>query len=515
MITIHTAVLHGIEAKPVFCEVSLDRGLPRSTIVGLVDKTVRESRERVRAAISACGLRVPSGRLTVNFSPADMQKHGSHLDLPIAVGMLAVGGMILDAGLSGYGFAGELSLDGRLNPIEGALPICAALREQGIRRVVVPAENRKEAEMIRGLEVYPARDLRQIIDHLNLKETIRPSRCEEGFELRKGEGTSGKTDPGPLDFSDVRGQEMAKRALVVAAAGGHDVYLLGNPSSGKTMMAKRVPTILPEMEEQERIECTSIYSVSGLLDRENPVVTERPFRAPNHRITVSGMIGGGGSPRPGEITLAHCGVLFLDEAGEFSGNVIDSLRRPLEEKRVFFQRKDGAYRFPADFLLIAASNPCPCGYYGSPDHECSCTPYQIRQYQSRISGPVMERIDIYLDIYPVEYEKMKEPNSMSSSEMRTLVERAREMQKKRFRGGPVRLNSEMDERMTERYVRPDPESEQFLARAYHTLKLNPRTLMKTKKLARTIADLDGREEVRQSDFEEALRYRRRSRAFHV
>lgn len=498
---IYGAVLHGVEGRVVTCEVGVSKGLPQMIIVGLADAIVRESKERVRQAIRSCGFKFPQGRVIVNMSPAGIRKHGTQLDLPIAVGILASGGQILLSETERYGFIGELSLDCGLKRVSGVIPMAERMQKEGITKIIIPEGNREEAEILKGCQIYPAADLRQVIHHLNLKKVISP--CV----FLAGKGRTQKAVSGE-DFRDVKGQESAKRGLTVAAAGCHDVLMTGSPSGGKTMMARRIATILPDMTMEEVREVTGIYSAAGILDQNSPVMWERPVRSPHHRASIGALLGGGMIPEPGEVTLAHRSVLFLDEIGEFSRNAIDTLRRPLEEKEISFLRSGDRYTFPSDFLLIAAMNPCPCGYYGDPRHTCACTRQQIQRYQSRISGPVIERIDIYLDIYPCEYQELQGRRSMSSEEMKKQVVRAREMQKKRYRGSSVQVNSQMTAEMASEFAPLTRETEKILKQAYVSLKLNPRTLLKTRRLARTIADLEERDRIEKKDIVEALRYRR-------
>lgn len=503
---INTATIRGIEAVQVTVETDLGRGMPAMNVVGLVDTTIKEAKERIRTAILNSGCQFPSGRLTINMAPADIRKRGSHLDLPMAMGILQGSRQILGADIDEYCFMGELSLDGSVNKVTGVLPMVNAMAKNGVQKFVVPFENREEAALVRGVEIYPASTLTEIITHFNLKKRI--DSMEAVAEMSCG---AVNESSGP-DFADVKGQEYAKRAITVAVAGGHGMVMTGSPSTGKTMLAERIPTIMPDMTYEEILEASIIYSVAGLLDEDRPFISERPFRRPHHKITAAGLIGGGAYPRPGEITLASGGVLFLDEFGEFDRNLIDTLRQPLEEKRICITRLGDTYVYPADFLMVAATNPCKCGYYGDPDHECRCTARDVEMYRSRISGPIMDRIDMHLKLIPVRYRELTGGTVTSSAEMRERVSGARRRQKIRLAGTGLELNSQMNDHTTDALVELDIESRRLLEQAYGTLKLNPRTLLKVKKMSRTIADLDGCDTVGVQHVAEALQYREQGAA---
>ena len=388
---VFSAVIRGIEAVPVTIETDIGKGLPGLVITGLADATVKEAAVRVHAAIVNSGFRFPGGKISINIAPAGIRKTGSALDLGLAVGILAASGQVLTSRLSMYVIAGELSLDGSVCQTPGILNIADEAACCG-RSAAVPAANLREALVIRGLEIYPVSSLRELADHLNMAEEIEPVVSEEGAVT----GELSQSSLTGLDFSEVKGQEQAKRALMIAAAGGHGVLMTGSPSTGKTMLAERIPGIMPPMSYEEIIRTTEVYSAAGLLSEDMPYINERPFRRPHHSVTEAGLIGGGNYPRPGEITLASSGILFLDELAEMDPKVVDALREPLERKSVSLIRGGDTYTFPADFLFIAATNPCRCGYYGDPDHKCTCSPGDIARYRQKISGPIMDRIDIHL-----------------------------------------------------------------------------------------------------------------------
>ena len=494
-----TAVTIGTEGKKIIIETDISRGMPGLTIVGLADTTVKESRERIRSAVNHIGKNFPVKRITVNLSPANIWKKGSHFDLPMAIGILISSGQIEQKQVEGYGFIGELSLDGTLNPCRGILPMVMALRKEGIKKVIVPCENREEAQLVKDISIYPAAGLKEVLFHLSGNKRI------EVVRERKETCTEGLKDAG--DFRDVRGQQMAKRAVTVAVAGGHGIFMMGSPSTGKTMIAERIPGIMPELSYDEIVEITELYSVAGLLDEKTPYISRRPFRHPFHRITPAGFLGGGTVPVPGEISLAHKGVLFLDEVGEFDRRVIEALRIPLEKKSISIVRKGETCVFPADFLLVAASNPCRCGYYGDPSGKCHCTLNEIRRYQSRISGPVLDRIDLQIHLQPVGYDTLSGENGEDSASMKRQIEKAREIQKYRYRGYAFDTNGSLDEHSLERFCRTDREGNRLLKEAYVRLNLNPRTIGKVRKAARTIADLEESETIRAEHIAEALQYR--------
>lgn len=495
-----SAAISGVEAMPVIVETDIAKGMPAFHIVGQADTTIKESTERIRSALLNAGMEYPMSRITVNMSPADLRKRGSHFDLPVAVGILASSGQIFGGELNLYGFAGELSLDGSLNKTDGILPMVIALKKAGCSRVIIPYANRREAMLVRGIRIYPARNLEEVTDFFNLKRELDYLYDEEI-------GGLGESRIYTQDFADVKGQEIAKRAITIAVAGGHGILMMGSPSTGKTMLSERIPTIMPEMTFDEILETTVLYSIAGLLDENTPYITKRPFRQPHHKITPMGLLGGGCWPRPGEISLASKGVLFLDEAGEFDRNMIDALRTPLEKKYISIIRKGKNFLFPADFMLVAATNPCKCGYYGDPEHECTCGIQEVMRYQKKLSGPILDRIDMHIRLMPVDFNDLEVEQSLSTAEMKASIEAARRIQRERYAGIGITLNQQLDAHLAELYCHVDSDGKQILKMAYERLKLNPRTLLKVKKIARTIADLDGSENVEVGHINEALQYR--------
>ncbi len=493
--------LIGLDSTLVDVEVDISRGLPSQTIVGLPDAAVRESSERVRAAIVNSGLIHPRARLTVNLAPADLRKEGPAYDLPIAVGILLASGQV-SADLSDAGLIGELSLDGHVRGVTGVLPMAVAAQEHGLRTLYVPQANAAEAALVAGLEVIPVASLAGLVGHLHGYAPIAP------YEHAVPDDNAPVVYP--VDFRDVKGQEHVKRALEVAAAGAHNVLMTGPPGAGKTLMARAVPSILPPMTFEEAITVTKIYSVAGQLPPGTALIRQRPFRAPHHTISFAGLVGGGKVPGPGEISLAHRGVLFLDELPEFGTRLLEMLRQPLEDKRLTIARSAGSVSFPCNFMLIGAMNPCPCGWYGDPVHECTCTMSMIGRYQKRISGPLLDRIDIHIEVPRIEYEKLSDERpGEPSAAIRARVEAARERQRKRFEGTRLLANADMGPAEVREYCRVGEEGQSLLRAAMKQLHLSARAYHRILKLARTIADLEGSDEIQTVHLAEAIQYRPR------
>jgi len=502
MVRLHSADLSGIEAVPVEVEVDVQPGMPSFVTVGLPDAAIKEGRERIRGAILNSGYQFPLEAVTVNLAPADIRKEGSQLDLPVALALLTTTGQIpRDATHSGHLFVGELALGGVLRPVRGALAMALLAREQG-KALVCPADDAPEAALVEGCSVIPVRSLVQAVRYLRGEEAIEAEPHRSYDSLRTA-------PPDHLDFSEVRGQALVKRALEVASAGGHNVLLLGPPGSGKSMLAKRFPTILPPMSFEEALETTRIHSVRG-EHRHNGscIATRRPFRAPHHTVSYAAMVGGGANIQPGEISLAHNGVLFLDELTEFKRDVLESLRQPLEDRTISISRVRGNLTFPAAFTLLAATNPCPCGYYGDTTRQCRCTPPQITRYLGRLSGPLLDRIDIQVEVSAIPPENLRQaPAGESSSVVRDRVMSARERQWARLTGSGSHSNAQMGERLVDRNCRLGPEAETFLVNAMKALGITARGHHRILKVARTIADLAGAEAIATPHLAEAVQYR--------
>lgn len=502
LVKTYAAALQSINALTVTIEVSCSPG-SYFQLVGLPDATIKESQDRIISAVQCSGYRYPGRRIVINMSPADLRKEGSAYDLPLAIGILAADEQIPSDRLSSLMIMGELSLDGTLRPIRGALPIAIQAREAGYEGLIVPKENALEAAVVNQLNVYGASSLKEVIDMLCGRAEIEATRVDTRAEFYK------RMQESTLDFAEVKGQEGVKRALEVAAAGGHNLLMVGAPGSGKSMMAKRLPGILPPFSLGEALETTKIYSVAGKLGRNITLMTNRPFRSPHHSISPAALVGGGGNPQPGEISLAHNGVLFLDELPEFSRSVLEVMRQPLEDRMVTVARARMTVDYPAGFMLIAAMNPCPCGYYNHPTRACECSPQQVQRYLGKVSGPLLDRIDLQVEIAPVPFEKLAdEVPAESSADIRERVIRAREIQNARFAPYPdVHCNAQMTPQLMNEFARPSEAAMNRLKLAMERLNLSARAYDRILKVARTIADLAGKEQIDQSDIAEAIQYR--------
>lgn len=500
---LNTAVCIGLEGRRVRVETDIRSGLPNMNIVGLASATVMEARERIKSAIINSGYEYPRGRITVNLTPADLRKNGSSLDLPIALGLLTSSMIVNPVKADEYGIMGELSLDGEVLGVAGILPMVIGLAETGIKKIIVPAANYQEASLISNVEIVPARHLTDCVEIINGRITPEDYISLNNIERKKLERIE---NPMGLDFSDIKGQENAKRAICIAVTGRHGLIMIGSPGCGKTMLAKRIPTIMPEMSEKELIQTAIIYSVAGKNNIEGAIRTDRPFRSPHNTIGKAGLLGGGNYPVPGEISLAHNGVLFLDEVCEFKRENIESLRTPIEEKCISHFRGGQQYVFPCNFQLVMSSNPCQCGYYGDPERLCKCSVGQLEQYRRKLSGPMMDRIDIRVSMEKVSYKQInnKEENGMSSEEMKNEINRGIEFA--RSQGRPD-CNGNLQDADINKFCKLGADETELMKAAYVSLKLSPRSYKKILKVARTIADMYESETIRTEHLTEALSYR--------
>ena len=498
-IQIMSAAFTGIKGVIVTVEVDITRGLPALNIVGMADISVKESKERVRSAILNSGFDFPVNRITINLAPADLKKEGSLFDLPIAIGILLATKQIIVHDINDYLFIGELSLSGQLKRVRGSLPVVMEGIKNKIEKFIVPTFNAKECSLINTAKIFALDNLSQVVDFLNYKDLMPYKECNDVEIIINEE----------LDYEDVIGQESSKRAIEVAAAGGHNLLMYGPPGSGKSMMAKRIPTILPSLSQEESLEVTKIYSVSGKLGDNGGIILQRPFRSPHHTISRIALVGGGNKIVPGEISLAHNGVLFLDEILEFKKNVIEILRQPLEERKINISRLNGSVEYPSNFMFISALNPCPCGYYGSYEKQCTCSDYERRKYLSKLSGPLLDRIDIFTAVNLIPYNKIANGAiSEKSVNIRKRVEAARDIQEKRFNKDVIHNNAEMNHKLIKKYCHLDNSSSKIMELMYDKFNLSTRAYSRILKVARTIADLDGSKNILDKHIIEAMQYRK-------
>ena len=502
---IKSLALYGLEGYLIDVQVDISSGMPCWEIVGLPDISVREAKERVRIAIKNSGFEFQSRKIIVNLAPADLRKEGTHFDLPIAIGLLLNSGQIYNIE-EDVAFIGELSLDGKINKVNGILPMCVEAKRLGIKKIIVPKENAKEGAIVSDIDIIGVSNIREVVKFLNKKIVIEPEKSDLKTILNNKVNN--------FDFSEVKGQENVKRALEIAAAGGHNCLLIGSPGSGKTMLAQRIPSILPDLTFEETLEITKIYSISGALPKDSPIITNRQYRAPNHTITPMSLVGGGRFPKPGEISLAHYGVLFLDELPEFNKSTLDLLREPLEDGKVTINRMNSSFTYPCKFMFVASMNPCPCGYYGSKEKECTCSPNTVSRYMNKISGPLLDRIDIQIEVTPVKYLKLQSNKKIETSEdIKKRVNKARNLQIERYKEYNIFSNSNLTPKLIEKFCVLDKESKNILETAFERLKLSARAYTRILKVARTIADLDGSSNIKSNHIAEAIQYRSLDRKY--
>ncbi|MBT1704785.1 YifB family Mg chelatase-like AAA ATPase [Chryseosolibacter indicus] len=496
------SAVHGVDARTIMVEVSVEQGT-KFFMSGLPDSAIKESQHRVEAALKTCGFFMPRNKTVVNLAPADIRKEGSAYDLPIALCVLKASGQIASETLDHYLIMGELSLDGALRPIKGVLPIAIQAASEGFKGFILPEDNAREAAVVGNLDVFPVKSLKHAVDFLTGKVAI------ESLRIDSKEVFAAQLNTYDTDFKDVQGQENIKRALEIAAAGGHNVIMIGPPGAGKTMLAKRLPTILPPLSLQEALETTKIHSVAGKLSRETGLLTMRPFRSPHHTVSDVALVGGGGNPQPGEISLAHNGVLFLDELPEFKRTVLEVMRQPMEERKVTISRAKVSIDYPANFMLVASMNPCPCGFYNHPEKECVCAPGIVQRYLSKVSGPLLDRIDLHVEVVPVSFDEMTANRKVETSEViRERVVRAREIQSSRFSGQTyVYCNAMMPSNMVKKICNINDAGKSLLKTAMERLGLSARAYDRILKVSRTIADLTGSEEIKTEHLAEAIQYR--------